>query len=232
MKRPASATCQDTSLGLSDEESAFTVGSVTPQRSSAQSSSWRAFGAHSSASSSVVCFTELISPALSQAPVEETVVGLAPVRRRLWGKRAVPLLAIEDKRPDEAIVELPSLPDGLDEEPFAPEDAEPFAPDGLDEDAAEADAIIRRRFVQRYRRWVQAKMDALDEDDVRGKNRVRFQHDLKRMTLEQRLDAAKAFFSERPAEEAFQRQVLELMEKRVAIKSTKEHSTLTPRRRS
>ena len=106
MKRSASASCQDASLGLLVEESAFTVGSVTPQRQSAQSSSTGsalAFsGVGSSASSS---FMDLISPALSQTPMEETVAGLAPVRRRIWGKRAAPLLAIEDKRPDEVIVE-------------------------------------------------------------------------------------------------------------------------------
>ena len=143
---------------------------------------------------------------------------LAPVRRRLWNKTAVPLLAIEDKRPDQAIVELPSM-----EEPFAPVDEEPFAPDGVDDDAAdaEADAIIWKRFMQRYRRWVQAKMDAVDENDVHTKNRVRFHHNLKRMTLEQRLETVMAFFSERPAEGAFQRQVLDLMDKQLAGKSKK-----------
>ena len=97
MKRPASEWWQDTSLALSDEESAFSVGSVTPQRHAAQSSStWHPSVptvAQSSASSS---FMDLISPALSQTPVEETVAGLAGVRRRLWGKRAAPLLAIEE----------------------------------------------------------------------------------------------------------------------------------------
>ena len=76
MKRSASASCQDTSLGLLVEESAFTVGSVTPQRHAAQSSStWHPSVptvAQSSASSS---FMDLISPALSQTPMEETVAG-------------------------------------------------------------------------------------------------------------------------------------------------------------
>merc|ERR1712035_57345 len=83
----------------------------------------------------VVQTAELISPARFGTSVEETDVVLAPVRRRLWNKTAVPLLAIEDKRPDEAIVELPSM-----EEPFAPVDEEPFAPDGVDEDPADAEA--------------------------------------------------------------------------------------------
>ena len=226
MKRPASEWWQDTSLALSDEESAFSVGSATPQRHSAQSSSTRRASCTPAQSSESSSFMGLISPALSQTPSEETGAGLAPVRRRLWGKR-----------PDEPIVELPALPAFPDSEPFAREDnSEPFARQDnsepyarednsldvvLDEHAADADAIIWRRFKQRYRRWVQAKIDAVHEEDERGKNSVRFQYDLKRMTLEQRLDAAKALFTERPVSVSFQRQVLELIDKQVYAKSSR-----------
>ena len=218
MKRPASAWCQDTS-SRSDEESAFTVGSErhSPQSSSSWCASVRSV-AQSSASSP---FMESTSPALSQTSREETVAEPAGVRRRLWGERAAPLLAIEDKKsPDEAIVVLPSVSDGFDSEPFAREDM------GLDlkqspspQDRAKADAIVWRRFCQRYRRWVQAKMDALGEGQAQSKNVVRFQHDLNRMTLEQRQEMAMVFFRERPCDEAFQTHVLGVMEHKVLNKS-------------
>ena len=221
MKRPASAWCPDTSSALSDEESAFTVGSV---RHSSQSGwTWSASlssGAQSSAPSS---FMESISPVLSQTPMEETDAELAGVRRRLWTKRAPPLLAIEDKRADEAIVELPALPDGFDSEPFAREDmgSEPIAREDMDsESIAREKAIVWKRFLQRYRRWVMAKCDEVNEDDEERKKTIRFQWDLKRMTLEQRQNAAKEFFSERLCDETFQRQVLDAMERQVANRST------------
>ena len=92
MKRPASASCQDTSLGFLFEESAFTVGSVTPQRQSVQSSSTGSALAFSEIKSSASSsFTDFISPALSQSPMEENVEELAAVRRRLWNKK-LPLL--------------------------------------------------------------------------------------------------------------------------------------------
>ena len=219
MKRPASAWCPDTSSALSNEESAFTVSSV--RHSPQSSSTWCVSSmAQWSASSS---FMEPISPVLSQAPMEETDAPLVGVRRRLWSKRAAPLLAIEDKRPDEAIVELPALRDGFDSELLAQEDmgSEPFAREDMGEHCAQTDALISRRFSQRYRRWVQAKCDAVNEDDEELKKAILFQYDLKRMTLEQRQNAAKEFFSERPTDETFQRQVLELMERKVANKSTK-----------
>ena len=233
MKRPASASCQDTSLGFLFEESAFMVGSVTPQRQSVQSSSTGSALAFSEIKSSVSSsFTDFISPALSQSPMEENVEELAAVRRRLWSKKAASsLLAIEDTRPDEAIIELPALPDEADSEPIAREDMGLDAADvGLDEHAEEEDCVIWRRFRQRYRRWIQAKLDAMG-DDVGAKNTLRSQYDLKRMTLEQRFKAAKLFFNDRPCEGPFQRQVLEMLEQKMQKKMARNNTSLTARRR-